>query len=51
MNAEKSNSERLTVEDLEALAAEATRMGMDLAALIGAMEDGQPIAWMQEQPK
>jgi hypothetical protein len=39
-------SARLDPEDLEALAAEATRMGLSLACLIGAMDDGELIRWM-----
>ncbi len=40
--------ESLTVEDLDAFADEATRMGLSLSALIGAMEDGEQILWMNE---
>ncbi len=39
------SSVRLTVEDLEALAAEASRQSLSLACLIGAMTDASPIAW------
>ncbi len=37
---------RLTVEDLDCFADEATRMGLSLACLIGALEDNAPILWM-----
>ena len=37
---------RLTVDDLESLAEEATRQRLSLACLIAAMESGEPIAWM-----
>jgi hypothetical protein len=43
-----TNPAQLTAEDLEAFADEATRMGLSLACLIGAMERDEPIAWMPE---
>lgn len=46
----QTNTPRLTAEDLEALADEASRMGLSLACLIGALEDDSPILWMQEDP-
>ncbi len=39
----------LTPEDLEVLADEASRQGLSLACLIGAMIDGSPIAWANER--
>jgi len=41
----------LTPEDLEALADEAERQNLSLACLIGAMEDGSPIAWMEKEER
>ncbi len=40
---------KLTEYDLEALADEATRQNLSLACLIGAMQDGSPIAWMDKE--
>ncbi len=37
-----------TVDELDALADEASRQNLSLACLIGAMENGEPIAWMEE---
>ncbi len=39
----------LQVCDLEALADESSRMGLSLAALIGAMECQSKIAWCEEK--
>jgi len=36
---------------LEALADEAERQNLSLACLIGAMEDGSPIAWMEKEER
>lgn len=41
---------RLTAEDLEVFCDEATRMGLSLACLFGALEDGSEILWMNEEP-
>ena len=38
----------LTLEDLEALADEASRQNLSLACLIGAMSNDEPIRWMEE---
>ena len=38
----------LDIEDLEVLAAEASRQSLSLACLIGAMECQQPILWCEE---
>lgn len=41
----------LTAADLEVLALEASRMGLSLACLTGAMEDGSPIVWMANEER
>jgi len=40
---------RLSVDDLAAFADEASRMGLSLACLIGALEDGEPILWLGQE--
>ncbi len=46
-----NDTARLDVEDLAILADEATRMGWSLACLIGAMQDGEAIAWCCEEKR
>lgn len=44
-------TQKLTAEDLEALADEASRQNLSLACLIAAMEDDSAIAWMDQEMK
>lgn len=46
-----SDPARLDVADIEALCDEATRQGLSLACLIGALVDGSPILWMAEEKR